>query len=167
MTQVSTLAKALLDQHRSIEGAAEALVLVALQDPEVRDALTKDALRNAAFMAVRQASATQRNTAWKVAATVPLAASAKDWANAIGNGLLSTYRLTSGQLLQDATLEEVLETIRVLEEQASDMMDKAAWLRLVSQAVKPGKTVGESITEKQARTMHARVVKVAPASKSA
>ena len=164
---VTIIAKTLLDRHKSIEGAAEALIQAALQDPALQNELTANALRNAAYMAVRSAAASQRNNGWKIAATVPLSASAKEWADAIGHGLLSTYRVTSGNLLQDATLEEVMETVLLLEQRSQDMMEKAAWLRLVASAIKPGMTVGKSITEKQARAMHARIIKTQPKVKSA
>lgn len=62
---------------------------------------------------------------------------------------LSDFRLHDGTRLADATAEQLQAEKERYEKQAQDMAHKGRWFGLILQRIKSGKTVGQSLSEKQ------------------
>lgn len=146
---VNALAASLLRQYGTTQAATEAMVAQAQTSPGLMSALTAD-LRLIVGPIVARASAYSRNTTFQAYKTAKAAAppNTRGWAQAVEKSLLDGFRLHNGKTLREGHADDLAATVANYRSQSADMTLKADWLDLIIGRLKPGKTVGQSMAEK-------------------
>lgn len=166
---IPTLCRSLLQQHGTVEKAAEALEVMAANDPTLYKELTANLLRDACFGAVRRVVLADRNNVYKeaaahhqapihVPATIqPASASSQAQSDSAAasqqrfaswsRSLLNEYRIFNGKSLGDATKAELFETVNLLRGRATDMVVKSNWLERIAKRMDDSRTVRAQLTE--------------------
>ncbi len=143
---VEAAAKAAMQGEKSFEDGAKRLLTMAREDAGLMAALMGPYESRAAYDAVRKGSRHLRRVIWDQSTTH--AANGRVGALVAANmAMLLEFPLPGGKPLRDATRDEVQDAADLYRKQAVDMVQKAAWLRLVAKNVPTGKTVGETLDE--------------------
>jgi hypothetical protein len=160
-TNATDVARQLSATYGTTKDAAEELIRMAEQDHVLHAELTSTALRDAAFTLIRRINSNDRNRVWQEAKDAPLAqppVTIESWGQAVGQSLLDHYHVKNGKRLGDATRDEVAETVQHLEDRASNMLDKSAWLRLVLAGLKGTEKVRQQFTEDKLHALQAQAL---------
>lgn len=129
--------------------ATAALEEMARDDMSVWQVLTENLLKSACYDACRGICRSERRVIWHTTGS-----------DKGGNGervkshaaTLMDFPLPGGKRLRDATKDDLIEAAGFYDRQAAQMASVAEWLTGIARKVR-GKTVGESMTEDQLRSM--------------
>lgn len=149
--------RALDDAKGDAREATRMLVEAVRQSRRLRDALLDPLISNACYDAVRAQIHIDRRNAWRQPAEklVPSRSGVTGSYRVVqlAAGTLLMFPLPGGKKLGDATREDITAAASFYETQSADMAHKSRWLRLVSQHIEDGKTVGDVMTDKRLREL--------------
>jgi hypothetical protein len=138
--------------------ATDILEAAVRKDQRLRDAIMAPLVRQACYSVVSAEIRRERSTVWN--------STPKERVERIGRsqtqrviqlaaGTLLMFPLPGGVKLGEATRVQIAEAATFYGRQASDMSDKARWLRLVAERVPEGKTAGQVFTDQALRDLQA------------
>ena len=156
----SLAAECLHEANGDVQKATALMEAKARSNRAIKAALLEPLLSYACFEACKRSMRSARRAIWSPPVHSGSGGTVTGQAGrvqSLATSNLMMFPLRNGLPLGRATLEDVRESATFYAAQGEDMVRKGRWLALIAARIPEGKTVSQSLTEADLRTMQAEV----------